>query len=180
MSRAFRGERRPKVERTCRSIPGRQSRFNTTPGGDTLAPTIPQAVRCLVPLPFSLSAFFTTMMDTVLTKFLFRPYRHATRRPRHLPIYSSPQASHDVLGHPVQGDPNNLQKVYAECEWTLCGARRRAHMQPLEIYVDDETKLTLHGLQQFYTKLEEKEKNRKLNELLDSLEFNQVCSLSHG
>jgi len=45
---------------------------------------------------------------------------------------------------------------------------------PLEIYVDDETKLTLHGLQQYYVKLEEKEKNRKLNELLDQLEFNQV------
>lgn len=45
---------------------------------------------------------------------------------------------------------------------------------PLEIYVDDETKLTLHGLQQFYVKLSEAEKNRKLNELLDNLEFNQV------
>lgn len=46
--------------------------------------------------------------------------------------------------------------------------------KPLEIYVDDETKLTLHGLQQYYIKLEEREKNRKLNDLLDSLEFNQV------
>ncbi|KAH8834909.1 P-loop containing nucleoside triphosphate hydrolase protein [Flagelloscypha sp. PMI_526] len=45
---------------------------------------------------------------------------------------------------------------------------------PLEIFVDDETKLTLHGLQQHYVKLEEAMKNRKLNELLDNLEFNQV------
>ncbi|KAG4305119.1 hypothetical protein PORY_001289 [Pneumocystis oryctolagi] len=45
---------------------------------------------------------------------------------------------------------------------------------PLEIYVDDETKLTLHGLQQHYVKLEESAKNRKLNDLLDALEFNQV------
>lgn len=45
---------------------------------------------------------------------------------------------------------------------------------PLEIYVDDEAKLTLHGLQQYYIKLAEREKNRKLAELLDSLEFNQV------
>src|ERR1700753_2937242 len=45
---------------------------------------------------------------------------------------------------------------------------------PLEIYVDDDAKLTLHGLQQYYIKLDEKEKNRKLNELLDELEFNQV------
>ncbi|KAF1991638.1 P-loop containing nucleoside triphosphate hydrolase protein [Aulographum hederae CBS 113979] len=45
---------------------------------------------------------------------------------------------------------------------------------PNEIYVDDETKLTLHGLQQYYIKLTDTEKNRKLNELLDELEFNQV------
>ncbi|EFE41757.1 hypothetical protein TRV_03502 [Trichophyton verrucosum HKI 0517] len=45
---------------------------------------------------------------------------------------------------------------------------------PLEVYVDDDTKLTLHGLQQYYIKLSEAEKNRKLNELLDNLEFNQV------
>ena len=47
-------------------------------------------------------------------------------------------------------------------------------MQPLEVYVDDETKLTLHGLQQHYVKLLDKEKNRKLFDLLDVLEFNQV------
>ncbi|KZF20881.1 putative ATP dependent RNA helicase [Xylona heveae TC161] len=45
---------------------------------------------------------------------------------------------------------------------------------PLELYVDNDTKLTLHGLQQYYIKLAEGEKNRKLNDLLDSLEFNQV------
>lgn len=45
---------------------------------------------------------------------------------------------------------------------------------PMEIYVDDDTKLTLHGLQQYYIKLNENEKNKKLNDLLDVLEFNQV------
>merc|ERR1739845_178578 len=45
---------------------------------------------------------------------------------------------------------------------------------PHEIRVDEESKLTLHGLLQYYVKLEEKEKNRKLNDLLDALEFNQV------
>jgi hypothetical protein len=35
------------------------------------------------------------------------------------------------------------------------------------------TKLTLHGLQQFYVKLEEAQKNCKLNDLLDALEFNR-------
>ncbi|XP_015789119.2 spliceosome RNA helicase DDX39B [Tetranychus urticae] len=46
--------------------------------------------------------------------------------------------------------------------------------EPLEVYVDDEAKLTLHGLQQYYVKLKDTEKNRKLFELLDVLEFNQV------
>ncbi|XP_003747488.1 spliceosome RNA helicase DDX39B [Galendromus occidentalis] len=45
---------------------------------------------------------------------------------------------------------------------------------PMEIYVDNEAKLTLHGLQQYYVKLKDNEKNRKLFELLDVLEFNQV------
>merc|ERR1711998_229253 len=45
---------------------------------------------------------------------------------------------------------------------------------PHEISVDEESKLTLHGLLQYYVKLSEKEKNRKLNDLLDALEFNQV------
>ncbi|BAS72636.1 Os01g0550000, partial [Oryza sativa Japonica Group] len=47
-------------------------------------------------------------------------------------------------------------------------------LQPMEIYVDDEAKLTLHGLVQHYIKLSEAEKNRKLNDLLDALDFNQV------
>ena len=46
--------------------------------------------------------------------------------------------------------------------------------QPMEVYIDDEAKLTLHGLRQHYVKLKDSEKNRKLFELLDVLEFNQV------
>jgi len=45
---------------------------------------------------------------------------------------------------------------------------------PLEIYINDGSKLTLHGLKQYYVQLQEKEKNRKLVDLLDALEFNQV------
>ncbi|MCJ1401661.1 Suppressor of the cold-sensitive snRNP biogenesis mutant brr1-1 [Xylographa trunciseda] len=45
---------------------------------------------------------------------------------------------------------------------------------PLQIIIDNSSKLTLHGLQQYYIKLSEGEKNRKLNDLLDSLQFNQV------
>lgn len=44
----------------------------------------------------------------------------------------------------------------------------------MEVFVDDDTKLTLHGLQQYFVRLDEGDKNRKLNDLLDALEFNQV------
>lgn len=45
---------------------------------------------------------------------------------------------------------------------------------PLEIFINDGSKLTLHGLQQYFVKLKETEKNRKLIDLLDALEFNQL------
>jgi len=51
---------------------------------------------------------------------------------------------------------------------------RKFCQNPMEIFVDDDTKLTLHGLQQYYIRLEEADKNRKLNDLLDALDFNQV------
>lgn len=45
---------------------------------------------------------------------------------------------------------------------------------PHEITVDSQSKLTLHGLLQYYVKLEERQKNKKLIDMLDGLEFNQV------
>lgn len=51
-------------------------------------------------------------------------------------------------------------------------------MQPVEVYVDDESKLTLHGLVQHYTMLSEDGKNKRLMDLLDQLDFNQVWLLS--
>jgi len=56
----------------------------------------------------------------------------------------------------------------------LRGVCKKFMQDPMEVYVDDEAKLTLHGLQQHYVKLKENEKNKKLFELLDLLEFNQV------
>uniref|UniRef100_G1Q3L1 Spliceosome RNA helicase DDX39B n=1 Tax=Myotis lucifugus TaxID=59463 RepID=G1Q3L1_MYOLU len=50
---------------------------------------------------------------------------------------------------------------------------RKFMQDPMEVLVDDETKLTLLGLQQYYVKLEDSEKKR-LFDLLDVLEFNQV------
>jgi ATP-dependent RNA helicase UAP56/SUB2 len=47
--------------------------------------------------------------------------------------------------------------------------------EPLIVQVGDgPTKLTLHGLQQYFLELKPEQKNRKLGDLLDQLEFNQV------
>ena len=51
---------------------------------------------------------------------------------------------------------------------------RKFMRKPFEVLVDDENKLTLEGLHQYYVKLEEKDKNTKLNDILDKVDFNQV------
>lgn len=96
--------------------------------------------------------------------------RYAQRYSRCLPCNTPSQTSYDVFGDSVPGNSSHLQKVHA------IGMPSSFHfsLQPLEIYVDDESKLTLHGLQQYYIRLPEAQKNRKLNDLLDALEFNQV------
>ena len=45
---------------------------------------------------------------------------------------------------------------------------------PFEMYIDSDSKLTLHGLKQYFVKLDDNQKIKKLIELLDDLEFNQV------
>jgi len=57
---------------------------------------------------------------------------------------------------------------------SMRGLCKKFMNNPLEIFINDGSKLTLHGLQQYYIQLDEKEKNRKLVDLLDALEFNQV------
>lgn len=54
---------------------------------------------------------------------------------------------------------------------TVC---KKFMQDPLEVFVDDDTKLTLHCLRQHYVKLKDNEKNRRLFSLLDILDFNQV------
>jgi len=51
---------------------------------------------------------------------------------------------------------------------------RRFCQDPFEIYIDNETKLTLHGLQQYVLRIPEAEKTRKLTDLIDSIELNQM------
>ena len=67
-----------------------------------------------------------------------------------------------------------MSQVACRVQRLLCPCSCAVAVQPQEIYVDDESKLTLHGLVQHYIMLHEDEKNRKLNDLLDALDFNQV------
>lgn len=52
---------------------------------------------------------------------------------------------------------------------------KRFMVSPLEIFVDNESKLTLHGLRQFYKSVSAQEKNQLLTKLLDEIDFNQCC-----
>lgn len=73
--------------------------------------------------------------------------------------------------------PKNKQVIM--CSATLPPDLRavcRKFLAPtaFEVTIDKEAKLTLHGLRQYLVKLEEKEKNRKLIDLLDNVQFTQV------
>lgn len=50
---------------------------------------------------------------------------------------------------------------------------RKFTQTPVEFYIDSESKLPLQTLKQYYLTIPEAQKNRKLNELLDALDFNQ-------
>ena len=71
----------------------------------------------------------------------------------------------------MDGDEKLVDDLVNLGKFVIC------RLQPMEVYIDDEAKLTLHGLRQHYVKLKDSEKNRKLFELLDVLEFNQVTGL---
>lgn len=45
---------------------------------------------------------------------------------------------------------------------------------PWTVLIDDQQNLTLKGLLQYYVRLDEKEKTKKLTQLIDDLEFNQM------
>lgn len=51
---------------------------------------------------------------------------------------------------------------------------RRFLQNPFEVFIDEEKKLTLHGLKQYIVKLTEDQKTRKLHDILDAIQFNQV------
>ena len=51
---------------------------------------------------------------------------------------------------------------------------RKFMQNPREILIENDKQLTLHGLKQYYVKLDEREKISKLMDLIDQLQFNQV------
>jgi len=51
---------------------------------------------------------------------------------------------------------------------------RKFMKNPTEVLIENESKLTLHGLKQYYVQLSDKDKNRKLIDLIDQLAFNQI------
>ena len=54
------------------------------------------------------------------------------------------------------------------------GTCRKFMRNPAEVLIENESKLTLHGLCQYYVSLEERNKIAKLMDLIDQLQFNQV------
>ena len=83
---------------------------------------------------------------------------------------------HRLLLHRWPLHPWRLHQSDPGCRQGAKAPHLRPQKQPWRctLYIDDEAKLTLHGLRQHYVKLKDSEKNRKLFELLDVLEFNQV------
>ena len=51
---------------------------------------------------------------------------------------------------------------------------RKFMRTPTEVLIENESKLTLHGLKQYYVELKANEKIKKLIDLIDALDFNQV------
>lgn len=51
---------------------------------------------------------------------------------------------------------------------------RKFMRNPTEVLIENESKLTLHGLKQYYIELKANEKIKKLIDLIDALDFNQV------
>jgi len=91
-------------------------------------------------------------------------------------IVSSPEMRSQVQGIFKQ-TPHNKQVMMfsATLPYGIRPICRKFTKNPIEVYVDDQAKLTLHGLLQYYVNLpEEKQKNRKLFDLLDKIDFNQV------
>ena len=49
---------------------------------------------------------------------------------------------------------------------------RKFMRNPTEVLIENESKLTLHGLKHYYVELKANEKIKKLIDLLDALDFN--------
>jgi len=75
----------------------------------------------------------------------------------------------------VKGNPQRQVMMFSATFPADCKVNCRKFMKdPFELYVDSDSGLVLHGLKQYFVKLENNAKISKLIQLLDDLEFNQV------
>nr|XP_027205410.1 ATP-dependent RNA helicase WM6-like [Dermatophagoides pteronyssinus] len=102
------------------------------------------------------------------------------------------EVQHEAVPHAITGVDTleirrDVQEIFLACpvqkqvimlSATLSPEMRhlcKKYMQsPVEVIVDDNKNLTLHGLLQYSVKLEEDMKTKKLVELLNTLDYNQV------
>merc|ERR1719263_383268 len=71
---------------------------------------------------------------------------------------------------PVEKQVMMCSATLSEKARTIC---RQISRDAEEIFIDD-SKLTLHGLQQYYVECTEQEKIKQLTQLLDKIDFNQI------
>lgn len=71
----------------------------------------------------------------------------------------------------MSGNAENRQVMMFSATMSdeLKGVCKMYMKQPFELYIETDSKLTLHGLKQYYCKLEDNQKVKKLFTLLDNL-----------
>ncbi|XP_020502271.2 DEAD (Asp-Glu-Ala-Asp) box polypeptide 39B isoform X1 [Labrus bergylta] len=110
--------------------------------------------------------------------------RSQTLNPRHIKHFILDECDKMVRQLDILRDIQEIfHKTPKEKQVMMFSATLKKEIRPvctklmknqMEISLVDETKLNLYGLQQYYVKLKDNEKNRKLFDLLDTLKFNQA------
>jgi ATP-dependent RNA helicase UAP56/SUB2 len=94
---------------------------------------------------------------------------------------------YSTLTHPLSEMRGDIQKIFtatphnkqvmmftATLSTDIKDVCRKFMRNPTEVLIENESRLTLHGLKQYYVELKADEKIKKLMDLIDSLDFNQI------
>ena len=94
---------------------------------------------------------------------------------------------YSTLTHPLSAMRGDIQKIFtatphnkqvmmftATLSTDIKDICRKFLRNPTEVLIENDSKLTLHGLKQYYVELKADEKIKKLMDLIDSLDFNQI------